>query len=381
MVMTGIDRLLASGLHKSERIALATNPSAVTREGLPTWKALMKAGYSIAAFFGPEHGFRGDAQDGVEIADGEFLGIPSYSLFGSRQSPEPRMLEGLDCVVYDIQDVGCRYYTYLYTLANIMSACEKTGTRVVVLDRPDPIGGLEVEGSPIAPEHSSFVGGYRLPHRYGMTVGEFALYLKGEYFPAVKLEIVEMEGWRRATFFEDCGLPWVSPSPNIPSIATAFVYPGTCLFEGTELSEGRGTTRPFETLGAPWIDGEALREEAAALRLPGLVLTPAAFTPTFSKHKGVFCQGLTLHVSDRAAFRPLLTGIALLKTMHDMYPGDFAWKPTWEDAKVSFNDRLAGGPSLRTMIDSRRTLAEIYAALREGEGDFMKKRVSYLIYA
>jgi uncharacterized protein YbbC (DUF1343 family) len=381
MVTTGLDRLLGEGLHRSERIGLATNPSAVTRGGAPNWKALMEAGYAISAFFGPEHGFRGDAQDGVEVADGSFLGIPSYSLYGTRDTPEPRMLDGLDCVVYDIQDVGCRYYTYLYTLANIMAACEKTGTRVVVLDRPDPIGGIEVEGAPIAPEHSSFVGGYRLPHRYGMTVGEFALYLKGEYFPGTMLEVVELKGWKRSMFFEECGLPWVSPSPNIPSIATAMVYPGTCLFEGTELSEGRGTTRPFETLGAPWIDGEALRAAMAAQKLPGVTFTRAAFTPTFSKHKGVFCEGVTLHVADRAAFRPLLAGIALLKTIRDLYPKDFAWKPTWEDAKVSFNDRLAGGPALRNMIDGGQPLEAIYAALREGEDAFRATRAKYLIYS
>lgn len=383
-IETGIDRLIreeAGAKAKGRgRIALATNPSAVTGRGVPTWKALMNSGFSLAAFFGPEHGFRGDAQDAVEIADGSFRGIPSYSLYGARLSPEDRMLEGIDLVIYDIQDVGCRYYTYLYTLANIAKACERLGVPLLVLDRPDPIGGAEVEGGPIADSASSFVGGYRLPPRYGMTVGEFARYLQGEFFPKLRLEVERIGGWDRADLFDKAGLPWVSPSPNIPSLATALVYPGTCLFEGTNVSEGRGTTRPFETVGAPWIDGEELREELAALALPGLVFAPAAFTPNASKHSGEFCGGVTITVTEPEQFKPLLTGLAILKTIHDKYREKFEWKATWEDSQVFFVDRLAGGKDLRHSLDEGRPLEGIYAEISRGREEFLARRKPYLLY-
>ena len=383
-IETGIDRLIRekSGAKAKGRgrIALATNPSAVTGRGVPTWKALMDSGFSLAAFFGPEHGFRGDAQDAVEIADGSFRGIPSYSLYGARLEPEERMLKDIDLVVYDIQDVGCRYYTYLYTLANIARVCERLGLPLLVLDRPDPIGGAEVEGGPIADSAAGFVGGYRLPPRYGMTVGEFARYLQGEFFPGLRLEVEGLGGWDRRDLFDRAGLPWVSPSPNIPSLATALVYPGTCLFEGTNVSEGRGSTRPFETVGAPWIDGEELREELASLALPGLVFAPAAFTPNASKHSGAFCGGVSITVTEPEKFKPLLTGLALLKTIHDKYRESFEWKATWEDSQVFFVDRLAGGKELRLWIGEGLPLEEIYARLSRGREDFLARRRLYLLY-
>jgi uncharacterized protein YbbC (DUF1343 family) len=378
--LAGIDVLLREGEYRRSRIGLVSNPSAVTRRGKNSWKALLDAGYSIAALFGPEHGFRGDAQDAVRVADGQFLGIPQYSLYGERLEPEARMLEGLDVLVYDIQDLGCRYYTYLYTLANVMRACEGNGTRLAVLDRPDPIGGLEVEGSPIPEPEASFVGGYRLPERTGMTIGEFAAYLKGEFFPRAELEIVQLENWSRAESFEDTGLPWVCPSPNIPSPATALVYPGFCLFEGTNLSEGRGTTRPFETFGAPWIDGPTFREELAALELPGAIFTAAGFTPAFSKHAGAFCGGATINVFDPIAFKPLYAGIAALKAARDHAPERFEWKRDWEGRERFFIDRLAGGPTLRKAIDDGAALGEIYAMMTAGLESYLETRDKYLLY-
>lgn len=380
MMLTGIDVLLRDGMLRGARIGIATNPSAVTAQGRPTWQALLEAGYSIGAFFGPEHGFRGDAQDAVEIEDGEFRGIPSYSLYGKRLAPDRHMLEGLDALVFDIQDIGCRYYTYLYTLANIMGVCEETGTLLLVLDRPDPIGGVEVEGAPIPDAAASFVGARRLPQRTGMTLGELALYFRGEFFPRAAIEVARVEGWKRSTLFGETGLPWVSPSPNIPTPATALVYPGTCLFEGTNMSEGRGTTRPFETFGAPWIDGPAFRDELAALRVPGVAFVPAAFTPTFSKHAGVFCGGVTMCVTEPKVFKPLYAGIAVLKASHDLYPEQFEWKPTWEDPKLSFVDRLAGGSELRAWIDEGMSLEDIYAGMTRDLPAFLEKRARYMIY-
>jgi uncharacterized protein YbbC (DUF1343 family) len=378
---TGIDVLLREKLYKKERIGLVTNPSAVTADGEPSWRALLGRGYELKAFFGPEHGFRGDAQDAVEIGDGEFRGIPSYSLFGKRLEPEPRMLEGLDALIFDMQDLGCRYYTYLYTLAGVCEACERKGKRLVLLDRPDPIGGEEVEGSPMPEAYANFLGARRLPQRTGMTLGEYARYLKGEYFPRLDLELVELEGWRRSALFDETGLPWVWPSPNIPSLGTALVYPGSCLFEGTNLSEGRGTTRPFECFGAPWIDGPEFRQALAALGLPGALFTAASFTPTFSKHQGAFCQGTAIFVTDRTSFRPLLVGIAALKLAHDRYPDYFAWKSDWEGEDRFFVDKLAGGPALRGMIDSGESLEAIYRSMTAGVEDYLEARARYLVYS
>ena len=381
MVRTGIERELASGSLKGRRIGLVTNPSAVTGAGVPTWKAFLGAGYSVGAFFGPEHGFRGEAQDAVEVAAGEFRGIPSYSLYGARLEPEPRMLDGLDLMVYDIQDVGCRYYTYLYTLAYVMKACEACSLPLAVLDRPDPLGGIEIEGPPIPDADASFVGGYRLPPRYGMTVGEFASYLKGEFFPKVKLEVLRLEGWKRGMYFDACGLPWVNPSPNIPSLQTAFVYPGTCLMEGTWLSEGRGTTRPFETFGAPYIDGVELQEYLARAGIPGALFAPASFVPAFSKHANASCGGATLFVTDREAFRPFAAGVTILSSLKRLYPRDFAWRPTWEDEKRYFIDRLAGGAWLREGIDAGAGIRDLLALASAKTADFAELRRHYLLYA
>jgi uncharacterized protein YbbC (DUF1343 family) len=380
VVRTGIERLLREGSHRSKRLGLVTNPSAVTASGLPTWKALLDSGYDIRAFFGPEHGFRGEAQDAVEVADGEFRGIPSYSLYGARLEPEPRMLEGLDALVYDIQDVGCRYYTYLYTLANVMRACEAASLPVLVLDRPDPLGGIEVEGPPMPDAAASFVGGYRLPPRYGLTVGEFASYLKGEFFPRVELEVVRLELWRRGEYFDASGLPWVNPSPNVPSLDTAIAYPGTCLIEGTWLSEGRGTTRPFETFGAPYVEGPELRDALAALEIPGALFAPASFAPAFSKHQGRSCGGATLFVNDRRAFKPFFAGLSILVALRALYPSDFAWRPLWEDESKFFIDQLAGGAWLREGIEAGVPAKGLYAEACGGEPEYLRVRERYLLY-
>jgi uncharacterized protein YbbC (DUF1343 family) len=375
----GIDRFLDDARFRGSRIGLITNPSGVTSAGVPTWKALLDAGFPLASLFGPEHGFRGQAQDAVELADESFRGVRLYSLYGERQRPTREMLEDLDLMLFDIQDVGCRYYTYLYTLAYCFEACAAAGKPFCVLDRPNPIGALVVEGGPIAAEAASFVGGYGLPARYGLTVGEYALYLQGEYLQGAELEVLRMEGYRRAMFFPETGLPWVAPSPNLPSLETALVYPGTCLFEGTNLSEGRGSTRPFETIGAPWLDGEGLREELAALEIPGATFTSTFFTPTFSKHKNEPCEGVVLHVRDRQAFRPLYTALAMLRAVKIRHPDRFEWRPDWE-GNFSFVDRLAGGRYLRDMIDSGAGTKELYARACLDQRRFEETRQRYLVY-
>lgn len=375
----GVDRLLECTPDKAKQLGLVTNPTGFTSRGVPTWRALLDNGFNLAALFGPEHGFRGAAQDAVEVDDEQFRGVPVYSLYGSRLRPSPRMIGPLDAVVYDIQDVGCRYYTYLYTLAYVMEACADAGCEVIVLDRPDPIGADRVEGNAIESAHDSFVGGYGLAPRYGMTVGEFAEYLKGEYFPTVKLSVVWMEGYDRTSYFDRTGLPWPLPSPNLPSLDTAILYPGTCLLEGTNLSEGRGTTRPFEICGAPWFDGELLRERLAAYDLPGVVFSSIFFTPTFSKHAGTLCQGVLVHVIDRSAVDALAVGIAIVSEARRFDRSAFRWRESWEGDGYFF-DRLAGGPTLRERIAADAPLEELHAFVTGGSARFGERRARYLHY-
>ncbi len=379
-VVPGVDSFLEEKRFRAQRIGLITNHSGVTSAGVPTWKALMQAGFRLTALFGPEHGFRGEAQDAVHIGDETFAGVRVHSLYGERQRPTGEMLADVDLMVFDIQDVGCRFYTYLYTLAYSLEAASRAGKTFCVLDRPNPIGGLAVEGGPIAEEAASFVGGYGLPPRTGLTVGEYASYLRGEYFPAAHVEVVPLQGWRRPMFFGQTGLPWLAPSPNIPSVETALVYPGTCLFEGTNVSEGRGTTRPFETIGAPWIDGERLREALTALELPGVLFCSTFFTPAFSKHKGESCQGVVLHVCDREQFRPLRTALAMLAVIKRDYGDHFQWRPDWE-GNFSFVDRLAGGRWLRECVDAGKGLPELYARACQGQERFERARGRYQMYS
>jgi len=379
-VVLGLENFLDDTRRYNKRYGLATNSAAITSRGIPSWKAFIEHGIIPACLFGPEHGFRGAAQDAVGLDDEVFRGIPAYSLYGKRLRPEPWMLESLDALVFDMQDVGCRYYTYLYTLAYIMEVCEKVGTPLIVLDRPNPIGGSKIEGSPISKEAESFVGGYGLPPRYGMTIGEFALYLKGEYYPNCELEIIKMSGWNSRIAWEGTNLPWPLPSPNLPTLSCAELYPGTCLVEGTWLSEGRGTSRPFEIIGAPFIDGEALREQLAAFELPGVVFISLFFSPSASKYKGELCEGVLVSLTDRQALRSLDTGITLVHTIHRMYPDKFRWREDWDDKSLSFFDKLAGGATLRYMITSGASLEDCLEFAHRGESQFLRIREKYLIY-
>jgi len=379
-VVLGLENFLDDTRRYNKRYGLATNSAAITSRGIPSWKAFIEHGIIPACLFGPEHGFRGAAQDAVGLDDEVFRGIPAYSLYGKRLRPEPWMLESLDALVFDMQDVGCRYYTYLYTLAYIMEVCEKVGTPLIVLDRPNPIGGSKIEGSPISKEAESFVGGYGLPPRYGMTIGEFALYLKGEYYPNCELEIVKMSGWNSRIAWEGTNLPWPLPSPNLPTLSCAELYPGTCLVEGTWLSEGRGTSRPFEIIGAPFIDGEALREQLAAFELPGVVFISLFFSPSASKYKGELCEGVLVSLTDRQALRSLDTGITLVHTIHRMYPDKFRWREDWDDKSLSFFDKLAGGATLRYMITSGASLEDCLEFAHRDESQFLRIRGKYLIY-
>jgi uncharacterized protein YbbC (DUF1343 family) len=315
----------------------------------------------LKALFGPQHGLLGQTQDNMVEWEGfrdPATGLPAYSLYGEVRKPRPEWLRGLDLLVVDLQDVGSRYYTFLWTLALCMEACEEQGIGVLVLDRPNPIGGVLVEGPVLDPAYASFVGLRPLPVRHGMTMAELAVYLRERYHPSLDVEVVPMEGWRRSYGFERTGLPWVMPSPNMPSPGTALVYPGMCLLEGTNLSEGRGTTRPFEFFGAPFADSRAVARRLETFRLPGVRFRPASFQPTFQKWAGRLCHGAQIHVTDPALFRPFATGVAVLSAFRELYPKEFAWKrPPYEYETVKPPiDILAGSARLRLDLEAGRPL-------------------------
>jgi len=388
-VATGLERLLAGDGPdlRGRKLGLIANPTSVDRELRHSIDRLRAAGFDLRALFGPEHGLRGDAQYMIpvgEVARDRRSGLPVYSLYGASEdslAPRPEQLHGLDAVLFDIQDVGSRYYTYVWTLVLVMRACARAGVEVIVLDRPNPIGGELVEGGAIAAGYTSFVGLFSLPNRHGLTAGEIARLALDRERMDLPLTVVEMAGWRRAMRYADTGLPWVLPSPNMPTEDTALCYPGMCLLEGSELSEGRGTTRPFEIAGAPFVDGDALAEAMAGL--PGVKLRPLVFTPTFEKHTGVACGGVQLHVTDRAAFRPYLTGVAFLRAVRTLWPDEFAWRTRAYEFvdTIPAIDLLCGSPAVREGIDRGDSLSELAATWAAAEDAFRAERAAWLIYA
>jgi uncharacterized protein YbbC (DUF1343 family) len=385
-VASGLERLLerpepVRGL----RVGLVCNPTSITRDLVHASVALgQRKGVRLTALFGPEHGIAADAQDLVEVGhsrDRE-TSLPVYSLYGETRVPTPAMLAGVDAMVYDVQDIGSRYYTFVYTMLHVMQACARDKKRVVVLDRPNPLGGEIVDGNLLDPAYLSFVGMHPLVVRHGMTSGELALLFRDELALDVDLRVVPMKGWRRRMHYEDTGLPWVLPSPNIPTVDTAFVYPGGCQVEGTNLSEGRGTTRPFELVGAPWLDGHALARALEAERLPGAGFRAAAFTPTFQKHAGVMCHGVQVHVSDRERFPAFLTYLLLIHHARRQDPKRFAWRdPPYEYEHVKLPiDILAGSDLVRRTIErgvSPKTLAR---GFRKDAAAFRRRRRKHLLY-
>ncbi|MBU3666735.1 MAG: DUF1343 domain-containing protein [Chthoniobacterales bacterium] len=288
----------------------------------------------LAALFGPQHGFETTTQDNMIEWSGyrhPRSGVPVHSLYGEHREPTDEMLDGLEVIFVDLVDVGARYYTFIWTMLLCIQAAARRNIAVVVADRPNPIDGLTTEGRPQRSDYLSFVGLHPLPVRHGKTIGELARQFQEELVPSVDLTVLPLEGWNRAHYHDETGLPWIMPSPNMPTPETAVVYPGMCLLEGTNLSEGRGTTRPFELFGAPWIDGDKLGAGLNALRLPGIHFRAAAFEPGFQKYAGQICRGAQLHVTDRKVFQPLRTGLEILRMVREMYPSDFAWKqPPYE---------------------------------------------------
>jgi uncharacterized protein YbbC (DUF1343 family) len=313
---------------------------------------------NLHLLFGPEHGIRGAAQYMVQVGDTRdpFTGLPEVSLYGetfASLSPTPEQLEQIDVLVFDIQDIGARYYTYAATMALCMRAAGTAGVKVVVLDRPNPIGGLQIEGGGLDPGMENFCALVSVPQRHAMTVGELALLYNDSFGIECELEIVACEGWGRHAYYDECDLPWVMPSPNMPTLDTAIVYPGMCLLEGTNLSEGRGTTRPFELFGAPFIDARQLANELGRCDLPGVWFRPCVIEPTFDKFTGQRCGALQLHVTDRRAFNAYHTGLAVLVAVKALWPSDFAWRTEAYEfrADVPAIDLLTGKPAVREAID------------------------------
>lgn len=347
-VMSGLDVLLAEEINvlKGKKVGILCNQTAVTHDLTHITDVLHSVGIKITALFGPEHGVRGDASAGASVGDAvdPILNIPAFSLFGATNEPTNEMLADIDILLIDVQDIGARFYTYPSTVAKIMAACGRNDIQVWVLDRPNPISGLGFEGPILHPQYSSFVGLFPIPVRHGFTTGELATLYRIWFGVECNLRVIKMRNWNREMWFDVTGLPWVMPSPNMPTLDTATVYPGTCFFEGTNVSEGRGTTRPFEIFGAPWIDAHALRKELMSLNLPGVMYREAYFIPFAGKFQNEPCAGLQLYVTDRKVFKPVLTGLAAVSAIHRLHPGCFAFKAE------SF-DLLAGGSAVREMIE------------------------------
>lgn len=341
--------------------------------------------FNLKALFGPQHGIRGDVQDNMietEHSTDARTGLPVYSLYSETREPTDAMLSEIDTIVFDMQDVGCRIYTFAYTMANCMRAAKRLGKRVVVCDRPNPITGVGVEGNVTEKEFTSFVGQFEIPTRHGMTMGELARLFNEHFGIGCELEVVKMDGWRRAMWFEETRLPWILPSPNIPTVDTCVVFPATVHIEGTELSEGRGTTKVFEINGAPFIDPY---KWAAALReydFPGVAFRECYFQPTFQKWSRETCGGVQLHVTDRETFTPVVVGIAMVKTAYDLYTDQFEWKRDayeYEFGKNPF-DVVSGTDTIRKQIEAGSSLKAITDSWEPRASEFAEVRKEFLLY-
>lgn len=387
-VRTGLDVLRDSGWGplRGRRVGLVCHPASVDslfQHAAELFAAAPRV--QLVALFGPEHGFSGVAQDLIGVGDSSAGALRVHSLYGSTVDslrPTADQLRGIDTLVIDLQDVGSRYYTFQATMLYCLEAAAEHKRDVVVLDRPNPIGGVEVEGPSLREGYASFVGPHSIATRHGMTMGELARLYRAERGLKVELEVIPCEGWRRGMYFDETGLPWVLPSPNMPTVETAVVYPGQCLIEGTNLSEGRGTTRPFELCGAPGIDSRELARRMEAEELPGVRFRPAQFRPTFQKFAGQDCGGVQLHVTDRAAFRPVRTSLALLAAMRDLSGTRFAWR-TEEYEFVTDRpaiDLLFGSDRERRALEAGTPWREIAAAWEPEEAAFALRRQPFLTY-
>lgn len=378
MIKLGLTTLLQekAELIKGRSIGLITNATGVDEELRDNVSLLWTdSRFDLKALFAPEHGFWGAVQDALSISSAidDRTKTPVYSLYGENRKPTSDMLENIDVLTFDIQDVGSRFYTFISTMLLSMESAAQCGVTFIVLDRPNPINGIAVEGNVLAPKFSSFVGKHPLPVRHGLTVGELARLFKAELKLDLELEVVKMQGWRRNMWYDNTGLQWVLPSPNMPTLTTATLYPGTCFIEGTNISEGRGTTKPFELIGAPWISAYQFADELNSLELPGVKFRPAFFTPAFSKYKGELCQGIQVHLLDRDLLQPVETGLRIIQKALELYPEDFQWRR-------SFFDLLAGNDEVRKKLSGGMDVGELVNSWAPKLSAFKEKRLEYLIY-
>jgi uncharacterized protein YbbC (DUF1343 family) len=384
-VTLGFETLLKEQLDliAGKRVGLVASAASIDAELVMSAERLAShPDINLVALFGPEHGLRGGAQAGDQVSTvtDRATGLPIFSLYGATKKPTPEMLANLDVLLFDLQDGGVRFYTYLSTLAYVMQAAAEAGLPLLVLDRPNPLTGLRVEGSILAPAYRSFVGVYPIPIRHGMTAGEIARLFNEAFGIGCDLTVVPMRGWRRSMWFDDTGLPFVPPSPNLPALSALTLYPGTCLIEGTTLSEGRGTTKPFEYIGAPWLDGETLARALNGRGLAGVRFRPVYFTPTFSKHVGEPCSGVQIYATDRDRCQPLEVTLHLMAQVMEMHPDQFGWCEPWSPGSPLPIDLLSGGDTLRQHLDARRPVADLIASWEAPLDTFRDVRAHYLIY-
>jgi uncharacterized protein YbbC (DUF1343 family) len=386
VVVTGVDRLRKEqfAFLKGRRIGLLTAPTGITSDFVSSIDVCVNLPTTeLVALFACEHGIRGERQAGVLFEDetDPQLGIPIFSLYGKHRKPAEYMLDDLDAIVFDIQDLGVRFYTYLSTLVYVMESCLAYGKSLVVLDRPNPLGGIGCEGGFMRDGYYSMVGAQNIPAYTGLTIGEFARYVNGHMTMPCDLHVVEMHNWRREMEYPDTGLQWIMPSPNMPTIDTVRVYAGHCLFEGTNLSEGRGTTKPFEMIGAPWLDSNRTAKAMNQWRLPGVVFHPVTFTPMFSKHQGALCNGIFTYVTDKKAYRSAETGLHLLHQIMNLHT-EFDWVMPLEAERKGkwFIDLLSGSDVLRTTVRDPAGLADIVAGWQADCEQWPKIREPYLLY-
>jgi uncharacterized protein YbbC (DUF1343 family) len=388
-VRLGIERLLNENISliRGRRVGLVCNQASVLPDTFAHAADVFRANgeFQLTTLFGPQHGIRGDVQYNMietpHVRDAR-TGLMVYSLYSETRIPTAEMLGDVDDIVIDLQDVGCRIYTFIYTMANCMRAAAEHGKRVIVCDRPNPINGVTVEGNVTETEFTSFVGQFEIPTRHGMTIGELAKMFNEHWNIGCELEVVEMKGWQREMWGDQTGLPWILPSPNVPDVDTCVVFPATVHIEGTELSEGRGTTLPFFLNGAPFIDPYDWAAELRKFDLPGVAFREAYFQPTFCEFAGQSCGGVQLHITDRNAFKPVITGIAMVKTAYEMYPDHFQWRQNAYEYEYDKNpfDVVCGTDKIRKAIEAGVALSEIESAWADDLKAFADAGKPFLLY-
>jgi uncharacterized protein YbbC (DUF1343 family) len=387
-IKLGIEKVLENPnkYFENQRIGLICNQATVNHQFQHAADLFFEnPNINLTTLFGPQHGIRGDVQDNM-IETGHTndpqTELPIYSLYSETRQPTESMLSNVDALVFDLQDVGTRVYTFIYTMAKAMKSCAKYGKRFFVLDRPNPINGIDIEGNILEKGHESFVGMFPIPMRHGMTTGELARMFNEDFELQCELEVVTMDGWNREDYADETDCPWVMPSPNMPTVETAVVFPGTVYFEGTQMSEGRGTTRPFEIIGASYINAKEYCDLLTSLNLEGVIFRPVGFMPTFQKEAGKTCGGAFIHVTERRRFKPVITGIAMAKAAFDLYPNEFKWKKTPYEYVYDRNpfDVIHGSTKLREAFEQGKSVAEIQDSWKNGEQLFSEARNRFLLY-